>query len=336
MTVNPKTKQVLLTSIPRDFYVQLHGTSGYKDKLTHAGNYGINMSIDTIEDLLNIDINYYIRVNFTTLEKLIDAIGGVDVYSEYSFVSYIDNYKFYQGYNHMNGKQALAFSRERKSLPAGDMDRGKNQEAVIEAIIRKITNKDVIYKYSKILNSMKGTFQTNITDNDITKIIKKELENIGGWNITSNNLDGTGSYDYTYSYSSQKLYVTIPNQDSINNAVNLINKVKNDEKLDSSYRDNPDNIKYPNQIIPEPTPTEQPKEEEKKDNNDNEKENDNTSSDTPLDDILPNNNDNDNNNDNNSENSNNNSENNDSANNNNQENNNLDNLLPNNKEANNP
>lgn len=334
MTVNPKTKQVLLTSIPRDFYVQLHGTSGYKDKLTHAGNYGINMSIDTIEDLLNIDINYYIRVNFTTLEKLIDAIGGVDVYSEYSFVSYIDNYKFYQGYNHMNGKQALAFSRERKSLPAGDMDRGKNQEAVIEAIIRKITNKDVIYKYSKILNSMKGTFQTNITDNDITKIIKKELENIGGWNITSNNLDGTGSYDYTYSYSSQKLYVTIPNQDSINNAVNLINKVKNDEKLDSSYSDNPDNIKYPNQIIPEPTPTEQPKEEEKKDNNDNEKENDNTSSDTPLDDILPNNN--DNNNDNNSENSNNNSDNNDSANNNNQENNNLDNLLPNDKEANNP
>ena len=336
MTVNPKTKQVLLTSIPRDFYVQLHGTSGYKDKLTHAGNYGINMSIDTIEDLLSIDINYYIRVNFTTLEKLIDAIDGVDVYSEYSFVSYIDNYKFYQGYNHMNGKQALAFSRERKSLPAGDMDRGKNQEAVIEAIIRKITNKDVIYKYSKILNSMKGTFQTNITDNDITKIIKKELENIGGWNITSNNLDGTGSYDYTYSYSSQKLYVTIPNQDSINNAVNLINKVKNDEKLDSSYRDNPDNIKYPNQIIPEPTPTEQPKEEEKKDNNDNEKENDNTSSDTPLDDILPNNNDNDNNNDNNSENSNNNSENNDSENNNNQENNNLDNLLPNDKEANNP
>lgn len=334
MTVNPKTKQVLLTSIPRDFYVQLHGTSGYKDKLTHAGNYGINMSIDTIEDLLNIDINYYIRVNFTTLEKLIDAIGGVDVYSEYSFVSYIDNYKFYQGYNHMNGKQALAFSRERKSLPAGDMDRGKNQEAVIEAIIRKITNKDVIYKYSKILNSMKGTFQTNITDNDITKIIKKELENIGGWNITSNNLDGTGSYDYTYSYSSQKLYVTIPNQDSINNAVNLINKVKNDEKLDSSYSDNPDNIKYPNQIIPEPTPTEQPKEEEKKDNNDNEKENDNTSSDTPLDDILPNNN--DNNNDNNSENSNNNSDNNDSENNNNQENNNLDNLLPNDKEANNP
>lgn len=334
MTVNPKTKQVLLTSIPRDFYVQLHDTSGYKDKLTHAGNYGINMSIDTIEDLLNIDINYYIRVNFTTLEKLIDAIGGIDVYSEYSFVSYIDNYKFYQGYNHMNGKQALAFSRERKSLPAGDMDRGKNQEAVIEAIIRKITNKDVIYKYSKILNSMKGTFQTNITDNDITKIIKKELENIGGWNITSNNLDGTGSYDYTYSYSSQKLYVTIPNQDSINNAVNLINKVKNDEKLDSSYSNNPDNIKYPNQIIPEPTPTEQPKEEEKKDNNDDEKENDNTSSDTPLDDILPNNN--DNNNDNNSENSNNNSDNNDSENNNNQENNNLDNLLPNDKEANNP
>lgn len=159
MTVNPTTKQILLTSIPRDYYVQLAGTSGYKDKLTHAGNYGINMSIDTIEKLLDIDINYYVRVNFTTLEKLIDAIDGVDVYSEYSFVSYIDSYKFYKGYNHMNGKQALAFSRERKSLPSGDIERGRNQEAVIEAIIRKATSGSTIYKYSKILSNIKGTFQ---------------------------------------------------------------------------------------------------------------------------------------------------------------------------------
>lgn len=276
MTVNPTTKQILLTSIPRDYYVQLAGTSGYKDKLTHAGNYGINMSIDTIEKLLDIDINYYVRVNFTTLEKLIDAIDGVDVYSEYSFVSYIDSYKFYKGYNHMNGKQALAFSRERKSLPSGDIERGRNQEAVIEAIIRKATSGSTIYKYSKILSNIKGTFQTNISETDITKLIKKELSNIGGWNITSTNLDGTGSSEYTYSYSGQKLYVMIPNEKSITETKAQITKVINGDKLNSSYSNSIGNIQNPSKVNPEPeqntapTPSNNNKQEEntidKKDN----------------------------------------------------------------------
>ena len=276
MTVNPTTKQILLTSIPRDYYVQLAGTSGYKDKLTHAGNYGINMSIDTIEELLDIDINYYVRVNFTTLEKLIDAIDGVDVYSEYSFVSYIDSYKFYKGYNHMNGKQALAFSRERKNLPSGDIDRGRNQEAVIEAIIRKATSGSTIYKYSKILSNIKGTFQTNISETDITKLIKKELSNIGGWNITSTNLDGTGSSEYTYSYSGQKLYVMIPNEKSITETKTQITKVINGDKLNSSYSNSIGNIQNPSKVNPEPeqntapTPSDNNKQEdttiEKKDN----------------------------------------------------------------------
>lgn len=250
VTINPNTKQILLTSIPRDYYVQLSNTTGYKDKLTHAGNYGINMSINTIEDLLDIDINYYLRVNFTTLEKLIDSLNGVDVYSEYTFISYIDNYKFYKGYNHMNGKQALAFSRERKSLPNGDNDRGKNQEAVIEAIIRKGTSKEIIYKYTKILNNIKGTFQTNLSDSDITKLIQKELQNPGGWNITSTSLTGTGSMEYTYSYSTQKLYVTIPDSNSITIAKDLINKVNTDALLESSYTNEINNIKYPDQITP--------------------------------------------------------------------------------------
>ena len=276
MTVNPTTKQILLTSIPRDYYVQLAGTSGYKDKLTHAGNYGINMSIDTIEELLDIDINYYVRVNFTTLEKLIDAIDGVDVYSEYSFVSYIDSYKFYKGYNHMNGKQALAFSRERKNLPSGDIDRGRNQEAVIEAIIRKATSGSTIYKYSKILSNIKGTFQTNISETDITKLIKKELSNIGGWNITSTNLDGTGSSEYTYSYSGQKLYVMIPNEKSITETKTQIPTVINGDKLHSSYSNSIGNIQNPSKVNPEPeqntapTPSDNNKQEdttiEKKDN----------------------------------------------------------------------
>ncbi|MGN1311802.1 MAG: LCP family protein [Bacilli bacterium] len=281
ITINPLTKQVLLTSIPRDSYVSLSKTTGYKDKLTHAGNYGINMSIDTIRDLLNIDINYYIRVNFTTLEKVIDSLGGIDVYSEYSFISYIDNIQFYKGYNHMNGKEALAFSRERKSLPNGDIDRGKNQEAVIEAIIRKITTKEIIYNYSTILKETKNTFQTNLTDKDITKIIKKELENIGGWNITSNVITGQGKLDYTYSYPTQKLYVMEINNDSLNNAINLIEKVINGEKLDSSY-ESPSNIQNPNQVIIENKNEDNNTEEEiNEDNNSNEEKD-------PLNDILSN------------------------------------------------
>lgn len=293
MTINPKTKQVLLTSIPRDYYVTLHNTTGYKDKLTHAGNYGINMSIDTIEDLLGIDINYYIRVNFSTLENMIDAIDGVDVYSEYQFVSYIDSYQFYKGYNHMNGKQALAFSRERKSLPGGDNDRGKNQEAVIEAIIRKATSKSIIYNYPKILSKTKNTFQTNLKDTDITKMIKKELSNIGGWNITSTNLEGTGSMDYTYSYSSQKLYVTIPNEESIVKAKELINKVINGETLESTYQKNIGNINNPTKYIQKEThkkeePKKEVQKEEKQTENETEKEITKEEQKEPLDDILPN------------------------------------------------
>lgn len=293
ITVNPTTKQVLLTSIPRDSYVKLPQTKGYKDKLTHAGNYGIEMSINTIKELLNIDINYYIRVNFTTLEKIINALDGIDVYSEYQFISYIDNYQFYKGYNHMNGKQALAFSRERKSLPNGDIDRGKNQEAVIDGIIRKITSKEIIYNYSTILKETKNTFQTNLTDKDITSLIKKELTNIGGWNITSTTITGTGKLDYTYSYPNQKLYVMEINNNSLNATYELINKVINGNILNSSY-DNPENIKTPSKIEIIEQKEEQNKEEKKEEIKKTEETEGTEETKNPLEDILPSN-DNDNN-----------------------------------------
>ena len=265
VTVNPSTKQILLVSIPRDSYVQLSGKTGYKDKLTHAGIYGISTSLKTIEDFLNIDINYYIKVNFSTLEKLIDSLGGVTVYSEYSFVSYIDNYKFYKGFNNMNGKEALAFARERKSLPNGDIDRGKNQEAVIEAIIRASTSKEMIYKYSSVLNALNGSFQTNLTDKDITSFIKKELTNPGGWTITSKNITGTGQMNYTYSYSAQKLYVMIPDEDSINEVKKAIDEVINGKTLESSYTE-PTNPKNPQKILPEVNETKQEDKPSTKDN----------------------------------------------------------------------
>lgn len=315
LTVNPSTKQVLMTSIPRDYYVRLHGTSGYKDKLTHAGIYGIDMSISTIEDLLDVDINYYFRVNFTTLEKVIDALGGVDVYSKYSFVSYIGNYKFYEGYNHMNGNEALGFARERKTLPNGDINRAENQQAVIDGIIRKLTDVSVITKYSSILNSLENTFQTNMTNKDITSLIKMQLNDNASWNITSNVLTGTGSSDYTYSYKGQKLYVMIPDDDSVNSTKNLIDKVKNGTLLESSYDKNASNIKNPNKVYSDNSnsnsnTTDDDKKEnnsttnnvEEKDKNDNQNTNDNnviadnnTSSDSNNDNDIDNSNINNNN-----------------------------------------
>lgn len=173
----------------------------------------------------------------------------------------------------MNGKQALAFSRERKSLPGGDNDRGKNQEAVIEAIIRKGTSKEIIYKYTKILNNIKGSFQTNLSDSDITKLIQRELQNPGGWNITSTSLTGTGSMEYTYSYSTQKLYVTIPDSDSITEAQDLINKVNNDTILESSYNNTVNNVKYPDKITPTIEPPKKEEETKEKENNSEKKQN---------------------------------------------------------------
>lgn len=280
ITVHPKTKQVLMVSIPRDYYVQLKGTTGYKDKLTHAGIYGVETSIGTIEDLLNTDINYYFRVNFTTLEKVINAIGGVDVYSKYEFTSTGKYYKFYKGYNHVNGEQALEFARERYHLPQGDRTRGQNQQAVIDAIIRKVTSSAIITKYDDILKSLKDTFQTNIVDKDILKLVRMQLDDMASWNITSYSLNGSDAMEFTYSCPHETLYVMKPNQDTITEATELINLVMKGEKLESSYDKNPSgNIHKPGIDIPAPTPEPTP---------DPTPEEPTTDEPNPLDPILPN------------------------------------------------
>ena len=256
-TINPKTKQILLISAPRDYYVQLRGTTGYKDKLTHAGLYGVETSVGTLEDLLDADINYYFRVNFSSLEKIVDALGGVDVYSKYSFTSSKatgGTYYFSKGYNHMNGKQALSFSRERKALPGGDRARGINQQAVIDGVIRKATSPAIITGYSKILNSLTGTFQTNMSDSDIQKLIKMQLNDMASWNITSYNLDGTDGSEYTYSYPTQELYVMNPLEETVTEAQNLIDKVIAGELLESSYDKEASDVNDPVYVEPKPDP----------------------------------------------------------------------------------
>ena len=234
ITVNPETKQVLLTSIPRDYYVQLHGIRGNKDKLTHAGMYGVDMSISTIEDLLDVEINYYVKVNFTSLIDIVNALDGITVYSDYTFTS-IDGMHYTEGNNFMNGEQALSFARERKAFAAGDRQRGKDQQAVIAAIIKKVCSKKIITKYSSLLKSLDGKFQTNMSQNKITSLLKMQLNDMASWNVSTYNLEGVDSREYTYSGGNMQLYVMLPVTGSLEQAKTLIDDVIAGKTLSSSY-----------------------------------------------------------------------------------------------------
>lgn len=227
ITVDPVNRKVLLTSIPRDYYVNLPslGNDAY-DKLTHAGYYGIEESVKAIENLLDIDINYYVKVNFSTIEGVIDAIKGVDVYSDYSFNECAYGiYHFNKGMNHLNGKQALAFARERKSFSDGDIQRVKNQQKVLTAIIDKVTSSTtLVTNFSQILDSVGNSFSTNMETKSINRFIKMQLNDMRGWSIESQNLVGTDLYTYTYTYPNLQLYVMKQDENSIAMSKNKINK----------------------------------------------------------------------------------------------------------------
>ena len=223
--VNPKTEKILLVSIPRDYYVQLHGTTGSKDKLTHAGIYGIDMSMNTIGDLLDTNVDYYIRLNFSTLTKSIDLVDGIDVYSDTTFTPWTNKgITITEGVNHMDGSTALAFARERHAYTTGDRHRGENQQAIITAMIKKMTSGKYVTKYKKILSSLEGTFETSMSYDEITDLFKLQIDKNIDWDITSISLDGSGSYGSTYSMGSRQLYVMIPNQSTVNSAKEQINE----------------------------------------------------------------------------------------------------------------
>lgn len=224
MTVNPKTHQIVLTTTPRDYYVQIPNISGdQKDKLTHAGIYGVDASMNTLEKLYNINISYYARVNFTSLITIVDALGGVDVYSEYAFSS--GGYSFVQGINHMNGEQALAFSRERYSFEAGDNQRGKNQEAVIEGILEKAMSPAILTNASQIIAGVADSVETNMTREEMAKFINMQLESGASWYIESQAATGTGDTQTCYSSGSELLYVMHPDMNSVGSIQNKISQV---------------------------------------------------------------------------------------------------------------
>lgn len=221
VTVNPSTHSILLTSIPRDYYVLLPEFNEY-DKLTHAGIYGIETSVSAVENLLDTTINYYIKVNFTSMINIVDALGGITVESNYDFTTQ-DGYHFTKGTNELNGKEALSFARERKAFADGDRIRGQNQELILASLINKAMSASIITNYVDLLNALDDKFVTNITDEEITDFIKKQISEMPSWNINAISLDGSNAYDYTYSYKSQKLYVMKPYEESVLNAKEQIN-----------------------------------------------------------------------------------------------------------------
>ena len=250
VTVNPKTGQILLTSIPRDYEIYLSDYDNAVDKLTHTGFIDTDTTIKAEEDLLNIEIDHYVKINFSTVTQFIDAIGGIDVYSEYEFTPVKKkDWTVKKGMNHMNGKEALAFARERKSFIDGDIQRIKNQQAVFEAIIKKSANsKTLLLNYSKILSSLKKYFEMSFNSSEVKSLIKYQILKSPDWKIYKNTLIGGDLTIPTYSTGSTPVYVMSQNQESIDDAKKLINGIMNGNTIS---KDDDGNLHLENEELDE-------------------------------------------------------------------------------------
>lgn len=229
VTVCPKTNKVLLTSIPRDTYVKLH-TVGAMDKLTHTGIYGVDETINTVEDWLGIDLNYYFKMNFNAVCDTIDAIGGVDIYSPIEFVpTKREWYTVKKGWNHMSGREALAFARERKAFEDGDAARVENQQKVVDAVIKKMTTSPaLLLNYSEILNAASSNTQTNMPRRSIQDLVKSQLVSAGEWKVESQKIEGEYDKDYVASLTqSMKFDIYRPNEDSVEAVKRKIDETMN-------------------------------------------------------------------------------------------------------------
>ena len=226
LTINARTKQILMISTPRDYFVPLSISNGVPDKLTHAGIYGVNVSMDTLDMLYDININYYFRLNFGGFIKIIDALGGITLNSDYDFDSQNETgYHFNKGENHVNGEQALVFSRERYAFKEGDRQRGRNQMAVIQGVVDKVTQPSFLKNYLSVMDSLDGCFETNIPYDLIASLVRKQLDEGGSWQVLSYSVNGTGDTQKPYSMSA-KAYVMVPDQTTVDKAKVLMNKVR--------------------------------------------------------------------------------------------------------------
>lgn len=234
--VNPKTKQVALINTPRDYYVDLAGTDS-KDKLTHAGLYGVENSMETLGNLYGVEVDHYIRINFAGFMTIVDALGGVDVYSDQAFTSvgspgYYDPTTFVEGWNHLDGQAALAFARERHAFATGDVQRGINQMKVIDAMLNKIKSPTLLMSFSKLMDAASDCFVTSFSQDQISALVRMQLSDFAEWSIESYTATGTSAKSTKcYSAKGQSLYVMKPDTASVNEAKALIAGVLGGEEM---------------------------------------------------------------------------------------------------------
>lgn len=206
VTVNPLTKKVLLTSIPRDSYVKLH-TAQAMDKLTHTGVYGVDETLNTVEDWLGIDLNYYVKMNFTAVRDIINAMGGIHVYSPVEFDSSLRPYHYKKGWNDLGGRQALFFARERHAFEGQDAIRVENQQRVMKAIIKKMTSSTTLLtSYDDVMAAAGKNLSTNMSSKDMTELVKMQITDLAEWDIQSQKITGEYGEDYVASLSQKNKY----------------------------------------------------------------------------------------------------------------------------------
>ena len=243
--VNPQTKQVALINTPRDYYVDLAGTNS-KDKLTHAGLYGVETSMATLGNLYGVNVEHYIRINFAGFISIIDAVGGVDVYSDQAFTSvgspgYYDPTTFAEGWNHLDGKSALAFARERHAFASGDIQRGINQMKVIDAMANKLKSPTVLMSFSKLMDAVSDCFVTSLSQEQISALVRMQLSDLANWDIQSYSVTGSsGKSSQCYSAKGQSLYVMKPDESSVTQAKELIASVLGGEGTVSDTQQTPE------------------------------------------------------------------------------------------------
>jgi len=222
--VNVSTHQVTLISTPRDYYINLPAVGNAKDKLTHAGIYGIDASIDALEQLYDTNIKYYVRMNFSGFKNIVDALGGIDVESDYAFTYYDENgnaYSYSVGTNHLDGTEALGFARERHAFTDGDRQRGRNQMKVIQGVLTKLMSADILKNYASLMESISSSLQTNMTLDEIGALVQGQLESGASWNIVTYSVSGSDSTQKCASIG-MSAYVMIPNENDVEFAKELI------------------------------------------------------------------------------------------------------------------
>ncbi|WP_028043098.1 LCP family protein [Candidatus Stoquefichus massiliensis] len=234
--INPKTHQILLISIPRDTYYPLH-MNGQLDKFTHAGIYGLQESVNTLQDMINEDINYYVKMNFTSFINIVDALGGITVNSPAAFTTKIGKYEIKEGENHLNAKQALSFVRERKSFVDGDFARGRNQQRMISAIVKKVCSPAILTSFSAVLDTVSQSVETNFSSSEINSLVQLQLSDMPNWDIQSYQIIGEPNKLPCYSMGGVSASVVQPSATSIQQATQYIDALMSNQKVQTESGD---------------------------------------------------------------------------------------------------